>query len=53
MTLRRKSKIRAVQTAFSYEGTINQPTDHQNIVSPEENAVGITVILYYNDDNDD
>ena len=40
----RKSKITAVQTAFSFGGTINA-NNRQNIVPPKINAVGTSVIL--------
>ena len=41
---RKKSKTSAVQTAFSFEGTINA-NNRQNIVPPKEHAVGTAVIL--------
>ena len=39
-----KSKITAVQTAFSYGGTINQPTNQPNLVPTKEYAIGTAVI---------
>ena len=40
----KKSKITAVQTAFSFGGTIIA-NNLQNIVPPKEHAVGTAVIL--------
>ena len=42
----KKSIITAVQTAFSFGGTINA-NNSQNMVPPKEHAVGTTVPLYY------
>ena len=48
---RKKSKITAVQTAFSFGRTINA-NNGQNIVPPKEHAVGTAVILdFYCADN--
>ena len=41
---RKKYKITAVQTAFSFVGTINA-NNRQNIVPPKEHAVGTVVIV--------